>query len=361
MRTLVVLLGSAALSLAGVALGSCSGTSAGPACTDGIDNDGDGLIDSEDPGCDFNDGDAETPEPTACNDQIDNDNDGMIDAEDWGCQIAGSTTEAEPLVACNDGLDNDGDLLADYPQDPGCESPIDADEGNPPECNDGEDNDEDGIVDWPDEPGCTDAEDDDETDPSPAPACGDGLDNDGDGSTDYPQDPGCDAASDVSELDDCVAGLPVVGHTGGTLTGNTDGLDARLAAPDGCELTGASSIAPEAVYGFILDRTDLALLTFDTQGSALDTVLYVRVDDCAASGPLSACSDDAVGTASAVSFAAPAPGVYYAVVDGKSNFGGAYAITVTGVVAAGGQCDPADLLFTCDVGTSCQSGICTAN
>lgn len=50
-------------------------------CSDLIDNDGDGLIDCEDPDC------ALSSECTAenCTDEIDNDGDGLIDCEDSEC------------------------------------------------------------------------------------------------------------------------------------------------------------------------------------------------------------------------------------------------------------------------------------
>lgn len=67
-------------------------------CTDGIDNDGDSLIDNgSDPGCSSNGDDDET------------------DAV---------------LAACQDGTDNDGDGLTDYPSDPGCDSAADSSEVN---------------------------------------------------------------------------------------------------------------------------------------------------------------------------------------------------------------------------------------
>jgi hypothetical protein len=40
----------------------------------------------------------------------------------------------DPLRACQDGEDNDADGLLDFPDDPGCASPEDDDEANPPEC-----------------------------------------------------------------------------------------------------------------------------------------------------------------------------------------------------------------------------------
>lgn len=54
----------------------------------------------------------------ACADGIDNDGDGLVDhPADPGCQLATSDNESP---SCDDGLDNDGDGLVDYPQDPGC-------------------------------------------------------------------------------------------------------------------------------------------------------------------------------------------------------------------------------------------------
>jgi len=50
-------------------------------CTDGIDNDGDGLIDCADGDCDI----AGVEEDCNCDDGIDNDGDGVIDINDGGC------------------------------------------------------------------------------------------------------------------------------------------------------------------------------------------------------------------------------------------------------------------------------------
>ena len=62
-------------------------------------------------------------------------------------------------VACSDGVDNDGDGLIDAPEDPGCESPQDIDEREPPlnPC-DQLDNDNDGLIDFSD-PGCLERKD----------------------------------------------------------------------------------------------------------------------------------------------------------------------------------------------------------
>ena len=136
----------------------------------------------------------DTPRPflTKCSDGQDNDDDGLIDLADPGCTDETDNDEANgvvpPLTQCSDSLDNDGDGLIDL-ADPGCSSSRDNDETDgvvPPlmQCSDGLDNDGDGLTDLAD-PGCDDAADNDESDgpaiPPEAEVCGDSLDNDGDG------------------------------------------------------------------------------------------------------------------------------------------------------------------------------------
>ena len=54
----------------------------------------------------------------ACEDGLDNDGDGLIDyPADPGC--SGATSKKEN-PQCDDGIDNDGDTLIDYPADPNC-------------------------------------------------------------------------------------------------------------------------------------------------------------------------------------------------------------------------------------------------
>jgi hypothetical protein len=100
------------------------------ACDDGIDQDGDGLVDyPDDPGCDdWNDA-FETSDALPCDDGIDNDGDGRIDFDpatyanpgdettlpagegDPGCGDPTWSTESPP---CQDGIDNDGNEMMDY-------------------------------------------------------------------------------------------------------------------------------------------------------------------------------------------------------------------------------------------------------
>jgi hypothetical protein len=65
-----------------------------PACSDGVDNDGDGLTDaSADPGCS---GPGVLLEDPACDDGMDNDHDRGIDLADPGCNGPYDTTESQP-------------------------------------------------------------------------------------------------------------------------------------------------------------------------------------------------------------------------------------------------------------------------
>lgn len=64
-----------------------------------------------------------------CSDGIDNDGDGLTDLKDPGCSNSADTNE-HGTVACDDGIDNDGDGKIDYPSDSGCTSVVGTDENN---------------------------------------------------------------------------------------------------------------------------------------------------------------------------------------------------------------------------------------
>jgi hypothetical protein len=79
------------------------------ACADGIDNDGDGLVDLADPGCTNGADTSEHNSQLACDDGTDNDGDGLVDLADPGC--ANATDPSELADADLDGL-LDADELA---------------------------------------------------------------------------------------------------------------------------------------------------------------------------------------------------------------------------------------------------------
>ncbi|MCH7687897.1 MAG: thrombospondin type 3 repeat-containing protein, partial [Planctomycetes bacterium] len=85
----------------------------------------------------------------SCADGVDNDGDGLIDlAEDPGCSSLFDLTETDPSLPCDDGIDNDGDVTIDFRSDgvgdPACDTGLSPSED--PECDAGVDNDGAGAV-----------------------------------------------------------------------------------------------------------------------------------------------------------------------------------------------------------------------
>jgi uncharacterized membrane protein len=179
-------------------------------CSDGLDNDGDGQTDfAADADCTSGSDLSELPD---CSNDFDDDGDGQLDyPADSGCRTAASQSE-EPQ--CDDGVDNDGDTAVDT-ADAGCVDPSDTSEQL--DCGDAADNDGDGLADLAD-PDCTSA-----TDPSEDPACIDFVDNDGDGRTDYPAAyPRCRSAADTTEAPECSDGVDQDGDLGVDFPGDPD-------------------------------------------------------------------------------------------------------------------------------------------
>ncbi len=149
------------------------------ACADGLDNDGDGLADRDDPGCLDHD-DRSEEDPLLCPEPRDPGTEGDEEAGTEGedtPDAPGDCLAADSLPSCANGLDDDGDGLTDL-DDPGCRN----------------------RADWTED---TDALELPEGTVLPI-ACANGLDDDGDGLVDYPEDPDCFAAGDGRER-----GLPL--------------------------------------------------------------------------------------------------------------------------------------------------------
>jgi hypothetical protein len=80
-------------------------------CSDGVDNDDNGLTDCAEPDCAIFDFCAELS-AEACRDRVDNNRNGLIDCQDPGCLSYAQCTE-QPDGQCTDGLDNNADGLVD--------------------------------------------------------------------------------------------------------------------------------------------------------------------------------------------------------------------------------------------------------
>lgn len=93
-----------------------------PACSDLYDNDGDGWVDTGDPGCEnAADNNEANSNLGLCADGLDNDSDSLVDGADPICTKWSDNREA---ARCSDGIDNDGDGQVDG-ADAGCEGPED--------------------------------------------------------------------------------------------------------------------------------------------------------------------------------------------------------------------------------------------
>lgn len=183
-------------------------------CTDGRDNDANGLVDCADPGCADYLGCGESTDEL-CQDGLDNDGNGFTDCNDFSCRFGCGVTICDVLQgkqpseversieACRDGVDNDGDGYIDC-DDQGCwdcDPACGRGENSYVLCIDGIDNDGDGFADCQDtecppllpEDFCDDhTENTDEL-------CSDGIDNDNDPYIDC-DDPDCAGLADCDPV-----------------------------------------------------------------------------------------------------------------------------------------------------------------
>ncbi|MEO8843982.1 MAG: hypothetical protein ABI591_27940 [Kofleriaceae bacterium] len=266
-----------------------------------------------------------TPE---CSDGIDNDGDGLVDfPDDPGCESANGSDEGHlQWPQCSDGRDNDGDGKIDFPYDPGCLAPQQDTETD----------------DCPDGPNC--------------PQCSNGKDDDNNGVTDFPNDPGCTSAADNDEFTDnpaaCATGtaplaLPFDGH----VTGTIDPVAISHLSSPTCGGGGG-----EQVYELRIMNPKVVTATTDLGGTNFDTVLYVRPADCIPAAGELTCNDDFMGStqtgSSSLAISLATPGVYYLVVDSHdAGTGGNFEMQVDFLAGEG---EPCDGNASCGTGLVCR-------
>jgi hypothetical protein len=90
-------------------------------CANGTDDDGDRLVDRDDPGCaDGSEAPLNERPPGECANGTDDDGDGFVDRDDPGCADGSEAPVNErPPGECANGTDDDGDGFVDR-DDPGC-------------------------------------------------------------------------------------------------------------------------------------------------------------------------------------------------------------------------------------------------
>ncbi len=339
-------------------------------CTDGSDNDCNGVSDCFDPACDDApfcgctptteqcegsidedcDGEVDcldascqgTPacgclanESNRCGDGFDDDCDGATDCDDSDCANTPACSCASTPEFCGDGADNDCDLLVDC-ADPQCAGVFPCaciPPGTPEQCTDGFDNDCDGLPDCSDaqclaSPACGQCEPE---------QCGDGIDNDCDLLVDCADSactltPGCQPKPELcnNSLDD-------------DFDGKTDCSDADCATNPVCEAAQANCLSPRRIFGsgtftgdttgnvsetkgdcggdageavFFFVLSEPSFVELDSLGTSFDSTLYVRTGACN-TGREIGCDDDSAGQLAArLTFDILYPGTYYVFLDG---------------------------------------------
>ncbi len=220
-----------------------------PECMNGLDDDGDGDVDLDDPHC-FEDPNRDS-EVTGCSDGKDNDLDGDIDLADSDCM--GDEFSDGEIPDCANGIDDDSFGGADR-FDVKCIDGYDRSEY--PECSDGLDNNDNDATDLEDLDYCPESVHNCENASCPErrSACSDGWDNDGDGYTDCVDkdfdnecdpgtepDPECANSNTLSELPACDDGLDNDGD--GLFDTDPDGEGPAQGDPDCDEFTGTGELS----------------------------------------------------------------------------------------------------------------------
>ncbi len=223
---------------------------------------------------------------------------------------------------CSDGLDNDGDSLVDFPEEPGCESPLD--------------NSEEDLCPGP---GC--------------PQCADGVDNDGDSLTDWPNDPGCSGAGDPIEMDECLPGLELTElPPTGAFSGSIDPTQSSLTdgSCDQGNTPGPETVFPlSLVHGAVHLEATMTVLGWDAYPR-----LYLRAQDCA-SGTELACAGNSYSSSEDLSVTNLAPGTYFLVADSYEVYASdTFDLSVQIFLPVGAPCELGNPMAQCAEGGLCQ-------
>ena len=259
-------------------------------CSDGLDNDGDGLVDTEDTGCESSGDDQEYNAPMQCSDGLDNDGDGSVDTADPDCEGPEDNLEgSEPILAWNgNGVPYAVGDLVTY-------------QGNVYRCTWAHTS----APNWDPIHAWYAWEESAET--PPATQCSDGVDNDGDGLVDM-DDPGCESETDDNEYDctsdgDCSDGLFCNGQetcSGGACQAGTavnceDGVsctvDSCNEATDSCDNLPTDALCDD---GLFCNGAETCDATADCQAGVepcVSPMICNEESDVCEESPVYACSD----------------------------------------------------------------------
>jgi Putative metal-binding motif len=314
----------------------CTPDPGGENCTDGKDNDCNGKVDCNDPSCQGTPACGCSPsESGKCVNGFDDDCDGQIDCSDSDCFNDPACLCMGSGETCDDNVDNDCNGLIDC-ADPACKNVFPCKcmpPGSPESCTDGTDNDCDGLVDCAD-PDCL---------LSMAcqmcvnENCTDGMDNNCDGKIDCADpscafDPACKPTAEICNngIDDDKDGKidcqdPDCANNPICVLKQANCLSPKLIPGSGSytgdttgnisETKGAcGGDAGEAVFYFVLSTP--TKVHVDSVGTSFDSVVYVRTGACN-TGKEIGCDDDSAGNhAGKLDFTILYPGTYYVFLDG---------------------------------------------
>jgi hypothetical protein len=331
----------------------CNPAPGGESCTNGKDDDCNGLVDCKDPACSGNPACGCAPTET-CDDGVDDDCDGLIDCDDPKCAGSMICSCMFAVEDCSNGVDDNCNGIIDC-KDPACAGTAACKcvPGSAELCGNGSDDDCDGLIDCqdPDCIGstfctqckpevCDDGQDDDCNglvdcaDPACAFApncapqqeiCNNGIDDNHDGKTDC-ADPTCFSNPlCVLKHQNCGTAMQIINSGAASYTGDTTGFPSESKGTCGGD-------AGEAVFYFTLSQP--TKVHVDSVGTSFDSCVYVRKGACQGGKELG-CDDDSAGNhAAKLDFVLLYPGTYYVFLDGFTvdpNQGaneGAYVLNV---------------------------------
>jgi hypothetical protein len=325
---------------------------------DGDASDGDGSGDDA-----STDGSSDVTTPEVCTDAVDNDGDELVDCDDPDCV---SDPECE-VDTCGDGVRDEGE---ECDQGPGNGNAPDACRSSceNPGCGDG-------VVDSGET--CDDGDDNDDrlanacrTTCQPA-SCGDGTRDDGEQCDDgrlnaagSACEPGCivnlEVACedvDVVELSDVATEFP----GGLRVDFSIVGFDSAWTVPAGCSDSGDRADGAEEVFVWLPEEDGTWRISTANALTATNTVIYIQ-DSCTGGRPLG-CNDNArAGTrGSELLFDAVAGSAYFIVVD-SIGVTGPVTLELTEITETlGGEGDVCETGLDCDAGLECGFGVCVAD
>jgi cysteine-rich repeat protein len=314
-------------------------------CADAVDNDGNGLVDCNDPAC------ASSPlcvPVEDCTDGMDNDGNRLVDCDDPACFLDGRCVGEE---VCDNGRDDNGNGLVDC-DDPDCDCA-------PPGCGDG--------VRQGDE-ACDSGPANSDTTPDACrtncrlPACGDGV-VDAEEECDEGAANGaagaCTATCRRNLLQGCGLGTGINFFDQATaLSPRHFRLEGRISPGSGNDLAppvSCNSVNGPDVVLAVTAPTDAFVVLRTIPSLTTVPLTMMQLDGCGAEAAVTGCERASVSTFLTADLESGQ--TYYFALDAALAGGGRFGLEVLAVDVLrglGDSCDPDSLVAICASGTLCR-------